>query len=165
MSNPLKTCALVARRLKQQTWSERALFAEAFLYLGAGRLSVLVVPFRWTAAWLGRVSAETIDVDDPASRAAAERIGTAIARVSRHTPWRSNCLPQALAAHAMLRHRRVATTVHFGLAKDSGARLRAHVWVKCGDVVVTGGRGHARFTPVMNVAALFPRRGSTEWSA
>lgn len=54
-------------------------------------------------------------------------IGRAVQAASVYTPWRSNCLAQALAAHYMLRRRRLPCTLYIGVAKRPGQSLTAHV--------------------------------------
>lgn len=153
----MKSVTWLAARLRQTSWAERRLLAEAVLLLAVARLSVLVLPFRWLSALLGGDREETA-LDTPAAAAAA--VGQAVERVSRFTPWRSNCLAQALAGHVMLRRRHVPTTLYLGVAKDADVRLHAHAWLRSGTLIVTGRSGHERFAPVMTYAwrapAAFP---------
>jgi hypothetical protein len=123
------------------------------------RLAVL--PFRWIAAGLGDLSdgraAATIPAADPALEAEARRIGRAVERAARHLPWRTLCLPQAIAAKAMLAHRGIPATVHFGMALRegsaefpswSGHRMLAHAWLTAGRANVVGASGAGRFAVV-----------------
>jgi hypothetical protein len=139
----------LAARLRQTSWAERRLLAEAALLLAAARLSVLVLPFRWISALLGGAREETA-LETPVAAAAA--VGRAVQRVSRFTPWRSNCLAQALAAHVMLRRRKIPTTLYLGVAKDADVRIHAHAWLRSGTLIVTGDHGHERFAAVMSYA-------------
>ena len=60
-------------------------------------------------------------------------------------PWLgSSCLPQALAAQAMLRRRGISSRLCLGVAQDEG-NLAAHAWVEVGKEVVIGGTEIARF--------------------
>jgi len=79
----------------------------------------------------------------------ARRVGWAISRVAPMTPTDSNCYPQALTAFWLLRRRHIPTTFYYGAAFDEdGTALQAHVWIRSGSVVVTGGRPHRRFGPL-----------------
>lgn len=60
---------------------------------------------------------------------------------ARHTPWRSECYPQALTARALLGLARVPHVVSFGVRRDGDA-LVAHAWVHVDGVPVTGLTGH-----------------------
>ena len=115
---------------------------EALVLLGIGRATVLFIPFKRVAPYLGEAQQET----PPGTPAAVTyRVGRAIFLVSRHTPWTSNCFAQALAGHVMLRRRGAANTLYLGVKKD-GETFAAHAWLRHGDLVVTGGPGHEQYT-------------------
>jgi transglutaminase superfamily protein len=75
------------------------------------------------------------------------------AAANRPVPW-AVCLPQAVAGHWMLRRRRIASAVCFGVARDHEAKLGAHAWLRIADRVVLGQKAMAGFTPI----AEFPDR-------
>ena len=131
---------------------ERNLLVEAYFALGIARLALLSVPGRWTTRWMGERQRETSSQPGADVEAMSRRIGLAIARASRYTPWSSVCLPQALAAKAMLRRRGVATTIYLGLSKTSDRAMAAHAWTRCGSVIVTGAREAALHTRVASFA-------------
>jgi Transglutaminase-like superfamily len=61
-------------------------------------------------------------------------------------PWMNVlCLPRALAAHAMLRRRGIASRLCLGVARDNGD-LTAHAWVVVGDHKLVGGAEAEKFT-------------------
>lgn len=79
----------------------------------------------------------------------AHRVAQTIDRVAPLTPTTSNCYPQGLTAWWLLRRRRMPTTFYYGAAFDeSGTALEAHVWVRCGPLIVTGGGPHRRYAPM-----------------
>lgn len=55
------------------------------------------------------------------------------------------CLPCALAAHAMLRRRGIASRLCLGVARERDA-LSAHAWVEIGDDKIVGGAEATGFT-------------------
>jgi hypothetical protein len=55
------------------------------------------------------------------------------------------CLPRALAAHAMLRRRGIASRLCLGVARERGA-LDAHAWLEVGNGKVVGGSEADGFT-------------------
>lgn len=141
------------RKLRPLSWADRWLLAQVFVMLGLAWLALRVIPFRRLALRLGSLHEETsIDVAD-AHLAQARRVALAIARISPHTPWESNCFPQALTAKFWLRRRGIPTTLYLGVAlTQSGVdgsnrtEMEAHAWLRCGPFFVTGGRSHERFT-------------------
>jgi hypothetical protein len=136
--------------------------AAAWSLLGLSRLVILVLPFRLVGRALGehrdpRVVASPAPPDDE-TLARAARIGATVRLAARHTPWRSECYPQALAARVLLGLARVPHVVSFGVRRDGDA-LVAHAWVHVGGAVVTGATGHA-YTEVGSFAwAPRTRRG------
>jgi hypothetical protein len=135
-----------ATRLIQVNWHERALLAEAVAGLLAARVTIAALPFRKIAKRLG----EFVPPSDariaecrapaPADRTrTAERVGWAVTRAARHVPFRAVCLPQAMAAHAMLRRRGIASAMHFGARSGSSEKpIDAHAWLDAAGVEVTG---------------------------
>jgi len=83
------------------------------------------------------------------------QVGWAVRAVARRTPWKSNCLVQAVAAKIMLRRRGIPSTVYLGVAKDPGKDLSAHAWLRSGDVILTGKRNSGEFT----VLSVFTEKG------
>jgi hypothetical protein len=75
------------------------------------------------------------------------RIRRAILAAARRVPWRSQCLEQSIAAQRMLRARGIPATLYLGVEKRGDA-LRAHAWVRSGDIFVTGGDGSDRYSIV-----------------
>jgi hypothetical protein len=62
-------------------------------------------------------------------------------------PWTNAlCLPRALAAHAMLRRRGVASRLCLGVARRDGGELTAHAWVEIGKDKIVGGGSAEAFT-------------------
>jgi hypothetical protein len=61
-------------------------------------------------------------------------------------PWMNAlCLPRALAAHAMLRRRGIASRLCLGVAREGGD-LTAHAWVEIGKDKIVGGTEAGGFT-------------------
>jgi len=137
-------------RLSRLPAVDRGPTCEAALLLLLVRLALATLPLgamlRLFRIHQGAAAAGRID------RHAADVIARAIARTSRHVPFRAVCLQQAFAALLMLRRRGLAATVHLGVLREGG-ELNAHAWSQCGDVPVTGVTAARGFTPVAVFAA------------
>jgi hypothetical protein len=118
---------------------------EAALALGAAQLALALLPFRRIAANLGQSGKESAAAIPSSHDGLAEQIGWAVETMSRHVPWNSRCLAQALSAWWMLGRRGVAGTVYFGVARNPDKPFDAHAWLRCGGRIVTGGNGHEQF--------------------
>jgi len=123
------------------------LLLESALALAAARLLVLVVPFRLYSRVMGSDAESSQDATAPD---VVHRVSRALESVSRHVPWRSKCLEQALAAKAMLRHRGISNTLYVAVARE--VALEAHAWLRSGDVCVTGQAEFDRYTVVARFA-------------
>jgi hypothetical protein len=138
-----------SRRLRRLASRDGALAVEAAAFLALARLAVIALPFRLLAPRLGLRRGET-----PASvtlHPAARRVGWAVGAVARRTPWRSECLEQAMAAKAMLRIRGIESTLYLGVTREPFA---AHAWLRVGDLHVTGGRDVSRYAVVASFAEI-----------
>ena len=133
-----------ATRLIQVDWRECGLLAEAVARLIVARVRIAGQPFRRIAKTLGtfvppadpRIAAAR--APGPADQARVARdVGWAVTRAARHVPFEAVCLPQAMAAHAMLRRRGVPSAVHFGAQRGKEKTIDAHAWLDAAGVEVT----------------------------
>jgi hypothetical protein len=136
------------RKLWQLSWADRFLLVEAWIQLGAARFTLLTTPFRRIAPRLGRQQRPPPAPTQGGSTflPTAARVAWAVETMSRHTPWESACLAQAIAGKYMLRRRGVASALYLGTRKDEHSQLLAHAWLRVGARIVLGGSGHDTFT-------------------
>jgi hypothetical protein len=137
----------------------------SWMMLVASRGVVQAVPLRRITSYLGQPGVETPLDDVPRHRyRRVRRIRSAIVLAASLTPTTSNCYPQALTAHTLLRMSRLACTVYYGARFDeAGYALDTHVWVRCGPFFVTGGPGHRQYAALGTYAHL--PRGSAAASS
>ena len=139
-------------KFRQLSWTERWLLVEAALWLTVVRLILHLVPFRRLAPHLGDVNQESPMAVAPQVSQTAVQVGWAVRAVARRTPWESACLAQASSAKFMLRRRHVQSTLYLGLARDDSQALQAHAWLRCGSEILTGKRGHQRYSVISTFA-------------
>jgi len=145
LPKPLRFLPKPLRRFVRVSPRRRLLVVEAVLHLLAARLALIAIPFPRLAGWLGsfvppndpRVLQRRAAASPGAAALAAE-IGWAVTRSARWVPFKAVCLPQAMAAQAMLRRRGVASIMHFGAGKGTDKPLDAHAWLEAEGVEVTG---------------------------
>ena len=145
-------------RLDRLTPHDWLLAGEALASLVWASLAIAFLPFRKVAQTASR----------PAARPSANleaglprRIRWAVDAWGRRVPWRAVCFQKGLALHWMLRRRGVASVLHYGVAKEGGAGLKAHVWVSVAGRPVIGGEEAGGFACL----ATFPpqeRGGSSQ---
>ena len=105
----------------------RMYLREAAVMILLARLAVRFIPparvFSWASRPPRRINRFAVDEIDWVSWA-VESVGA--------KPWMNAlCLPRALASHAMLRRRGIASRLCLGVARK-GHELTAHAWVEVG---------------------------------
>jgi hypothetical protein len=128
----------------------RLLSVRVYVLLIVTRFIVDTQPLKRITSHLGTPMLETPRDGVPADQLAyAKRVGRAINRLSPKTPTESNCYPKALTGRWLLQRRNIPTTLYYGAAIDAdGKSLEAHVWLRCGNLIVTGGGDRRRFAPL-----------------
>ena len=113
--------------------------------LFAARLALIFIPFPRLARRLGAFAppadpriAQAGATTAPDQARLAQDIGWAVTRAARYVPFKAVCLPQAMAAQAMLNRRGIKSVMHFGAAKGTDKPLDAHAWLDAAGVEVTG---------------------------
>jgi hypothetical protein len=124
---------------------------EAAVMLVLARLAVRFVPptrlFAWADRPPRRIRRFAADEGDWISWAIEELGGR---------PWiNAPSLPRALAAHAMLRRRGIASRLCLGVARDNG-EVAARAWVEIGTDKIVGGAGTERFTRMAEFGQVRP---------
>jgi hypothetical protein len=120
---------------------QRMYLREAAIMLALACLAVRCLPPAQIFAWANRAPRRRrrFVIDEPTWIAWA--VETRATR--RRVPVL--CLPRALAAHAMLRGRGIASRLCLGVARQGGA-LAAHAWIELGDAKLVGGSEAGSFT-------------------
>lgn len=139
---------------------EAFLFLEAVLFLGLGRLMTAAMKFRWFSRALGKQDSCEPMAPDAVQLERAQDVAAAIAQMSRRVPWKARCFVRAIAAQLMLGRRRINSTLYLGVNRSGNNPLKAHAWVKCGGVFLTGERPAKDYTVVARFSNEFcsPRR-------
>nr|WP_256439051.1 lasso peptide biosynthesis B2 protein [Erythrobacter sp. JK5] len=88
---------------------------------------------------------------DASGTSEVDRICFVIAVLARYLPWRSDCLPQALAGQNWLLARGIASVIQVGAERTASGDFGAHAWLVHNDRVVLGG-DIDRFTPLVGGA-------------
>ena len=121
----------------------RAYLREAFVAVVLARIAVRFVSPARVFAWANRSPRRT----NRFATNEANWISWAVEQMATK-PWgNALCLPRALATHAMLRRRGIASRLCLGVARQDQA-LVAHAWVEIGEGGVIVDREAGRFTPL-----------------
>jgi len=112
----------------------RVYLREAAVMIILARLAVRFVPPARVFAWANRPPRRIhrFAVDE------ASWVSWAVEKLGAKSRRNVHCLPRALAAHAMLRRRGIASRLCLGVARNGG-ELAAHAWVEIGKDKIVGG--------------------------
>lgn len=129
-------------------WQRWALRLEAVVFVALARLILVVLPFRRLKPFLSRPLAS------PPAPAKEQAIATASVQAAILWVWRrgmlrDSCFHRAIAAHLMLRRRRVPTWFHYGAATVAARGLIGHVWLTSAIGPVVGGGQAPDYAPLL----------------
>lgn len=74
-------------------------------------------------------------------------VAWAIEHAATRSRMEALCLPRALATHAMLRRRGIASKLCLGVARGGG-QFSAHAWIEVGERKLVGGNEAGGFTQI-----------------
>jgi len=127
----------------QRSLAEWWMLGEAGLLLVLARIALKTVPMARIVSWVRRPMHNPMHSQGPT--ADLQRVRWAVTAFSRNVPIRLVCFPQALAMHAMLRRRGIASEILYGAARAEG-KLTAHAWLRVGERVWLGGEVSSSFS-------------------
>jgi hypothetical protein len=134
--------------MRARFWQRWTLRLEAVFFVALARLILIVLPFRRLKTLLSRpLSGPPAPAKEQAIATAA--IQGAILWVWRWGMLRDSCFHRAIAAHLMLRRRRVATWFHYGAATLVTRGLTGHVWLTSAVGPVVGGDQAPDYAPLL----------------
>jgi len=133
------------RKYKRLSGLEKKLFFEAFFLSFKIRFIIKFYPMKKYAAKLGTENklSDNIDIEE------TEKLKTYIInvkRVSRYSFWRTKCFEEAFTLKKLIEKAGYTSTIYFGVAKQETNDLKAHAWLKIGDTMLIGGKGHKQYT-------------------
>lgn len=142
----------IARRRRRLGLADHLLLAETLATLALASAAIKLVPFKSLT--------ERVSRPPRRARRAADlrRLRWAVDAWGRRVPWKAVCFQRALALQAMLRRRGIPSVMHYGIARQAEAGLKAHVWLSVDGETVIGGEEAPRFACV----ATFPPAASPQ---
>jgi Transglutaminase-like superfamily len=131
-------------RFRSLPASDRTLFALALLTIASVRVGLWLTSFGRLRRFVERIAMPAGSPDPTPGE--ADRIGWAVDSAARFVP-NATCLPQALAAEAILLRRGHPAVVRLGVTRKADG-VEAHAWVESYGRVIVGGGDLDRFEPL-----------------
>lgn len=116
----------------------KVLTLASFFLLGFFRILILMSPFRFHKVLMGKEMKESPEILNKKQYNKAAVVGWVVNKCSKYTPWQSKCFVRALTAQFILRLLHIPNTLYLGVSKDGPRKLKAHAWLRCGELCVTG---------------------------
>lgn len=119
---------------------EKGMTIKAYIYAAFYRFKIKFVPMKKIEKKMGTRGIESsrdVSVED---YRIAKLVAFHVNRITKHTPWESKCFVQALTAQKLLLKYGIESTLYMGVKHEDGV-MKAHAWLKCGGLYVTGGTG------------------------
>ena len=135
---------------RKLTQEEFLLVPEAVCKLFIARVKV---SFFRSAKYLPLTSRESRILLSQEKLCKGKTIALVINGLSTRTPWPSTCLVQVLAAHKMLKKRKIPHTLHFGVKKNSSHKFEAHSWLSVGMEVILGDGNLSSYKEISKIMA------------
>lgn len=119
-------------------FKKQLMLMEAFILSGLYRFAIIFLPFKYVKRQLGEAKTEsTYEVDNAIYRE-AKQIRSIVLLACKYTPWESKCLVRAMLVQHFLKRKKTPTTIYLGVNKDELNEMKAHAWIRCGEMIVTG---------------------------
>lgn len=109
-----------------------------FLLCGFFRAAILFLPFNKLKYFMGDSKEESPLEISYQEKEEVLKISRYVKKISSVTLWESKCLVQALTAKYILKRHKINSTLYLGVSKDNNKNIKAHSWLRCGNLIVTG---------------------------
>lgn len=119
---------------------------------GLIRASVLSIPFKYLNKGLGiqHKNYQLCPLVTDYQLQRSVEIGRTIRMIAKYTPWKTNCMVEAILARIFLAYYDIPYIFYMGayLTKDPKEPMKAHAWLSTGPYIIVGGRGHKKYAIV-----------------
>lgn len=124
------------------------LFIQAFILSGVFRFEMMYLPFKYLKKQMGIPRTDSSFEVPDCYYQEANKVKRIVLLACEHTPWESKCLVRAMLVQYFLKRKHIPTTIYLGVNKDELNHMKAHAWIRCGNMIVTGEYEKAHFVEV-----------------
>lgn len=120
------------------------LFGEALFLILFFRIGMFIIPFRFIIPFLNKPGKEK----KGNVQFQLVEIKWVLQAVKRKLPLVTNCWSLGAAGMILLKKRGIPSELYLGVLKLPSGEMKAHAWLKQGDLVVSGGKNHRMYAVV-----------------
>ena len=135
----LKLLCRKVRSFFNLSWADLMLLSQVALFLILFRIAIATLSFSRVVPWLGELHQESEFCLPEEQAVLVQRVRWAVMRTSSLLPWVSTCFTQAIAVKLILKRQHIESTLYLGAALNRDVGMKAHAWLRCGPLFVTGG--------------------------
>lgn len=141
-------------KMLKKAFKYRTLIFKVLWQLSKAHWQIHHIEFKKLSAQLGQPNLDSTYQPNQKELAYIKKIAAVTEKVGE---WcRFKCFAKAIAAQRLLNKKNIPTKLYLGVHKKE-TELKAHAWLTCGDVFVTGKKGHEVFTSVIFYNSLYCR--------
>lgn len=127
---------------------KQVMLIEAFMLSGVIRFTMNYLPFKYLKGMMGIPKTESSYNVPSGYYHEARQIRMIVLLACKYTPWESKCLVRAMLVQYFLKRKKISTTLYLGVNKDDLKNMKAHAWLRCGEMIVTGEHEKAHYIQV-----------------
>ncbi|MGL5821684.1 MAG: lasso peptide biosynthesis B2 protein [Sarcina sp.] len=144
----LKNLIVIGYKFIKLPLVEKKFVIKIFLVLGYVRFAMLYRNFEKLGSFLGcRKGLIKINNMSEDEKIYIEKVVNGVEKISKITPWKSECLVQAATKMYFLRKKKIHGIIFLGVKKEE-EKLLAHAWLIVNDKCISGNEFKDDFTSV-----------------
>ena len=128
--------------------TERKILNRTFLWLIYAFVLVRLIPLKWFNSVLGKFRKETEVNLNNKQLQLIHMVKKNIKRAKKRLPWEVKCFEEAITAKKLLETLNIKSTLFLGITRGNEKDLKAHAWLKSGDLFISGESGYFNFVVV-----------------
>lgn len=127
---------------------ERKNFNQLFYWLVCSYILVRFLPLKWFQGILGEFKKETETAINKDQEEIVNLTINNLRRCKKIIPWKVKCFEEAIAVKKVLGGKNIESTIFLGVDRNHEKKLIAHAWLKTGNKIITGSKGHKKYAVV-----------------
>lgn len=137
--------------LLRKIFTYRTLLFKALWQLGFAHWQIHHMEFKKLSAQLGQPNIPISYQPTQEDLASIKKISIVVQKLGKLLGFK--CFAQAIAAQRLLKKKHIPSQLYLGVHKKE-CELKAHAWLTCGELFITGKKGHEVFSSMIFYSSL-----------
>ncbi len=136
----------ISKHFISSSFEIKSYYVQALYWSIIIRFCMIFLSFKKYRALLGKMQVLNNETYTDNTIELAKKVATIVVSLCNNTPWESKCLVQAVTCKQILLKKGIQTNLFLGINTNLDSKeLKAHAWLKIGDVFLTGKHGHQQY--------------------